>query len=64
MQSMCPICRHSQRCAIDESLRAGRDLRSLADEVGVDTRAQRPGASIAREARCLGYGHILLVQRS
>jgi hypothetical protein len=41
MQSMCPICRHSQRPSIDESLRAGRELRSLADEVGVDTRALR-----------------------
>jgi hypothetical protein len=36
MQSMCPICRHSQRSSIDESLRAGRDLRSLADEYGLE----------------------------
>jgi hypothetical protein len=41
MQSMCPICRHSQRSSIDESLRAGRELRTLADEFGVRTTALR-----------------------
>jgi hypothetical protein len=41
MQSMCPICRHSQRCAIDENLRAGGDLRPLADEFGVRITALR-----------------------
>jgi hypothetical protein len=35
MQSMCPICHHSQRSSIDESLRSGGDLRPLADEFGV-----------------------------
>jgi hypothetical protein len=39
MQSMCPICRHSQRSSIDESLRAGRELHTLADEFGVRTTA-------------------------
>jgi hypothetical protein len=39
MQSMCPICRHSQRSAIDEHLRAGRELRSLVDEFGLRTPA-------------------------
>jgi hypothetical protein len=26
MQSMCPVCHHSQRTVLDEYLRAGRDL--------------------------------------
>jgi hypothetical protein len=38
---MCPISRHSQRPSIDENLRAGRDLRTLADEFGVRTGALR-----------------------
>jgi hypothetical protein len=37
MYSMCPICRHSQRTSIDESLRAGRDLRTLANEFALRT---------------------------
>jgi hypothetical protein len=41
MQSMCAICRHSQRTSIDENLRAGRDLRTLADEFGVRTTSLR-----------------------
>ena len=35
MQSMCPICRHSQRTLIDERLRAGHHLRVIANEFGV-----------------------------
>ena len=41
MQAICLVCRHSQRAVIDQSLRAGQDLRSLSDAFGVDTRALR-----------------------
>ena len=41
MQPMCAICRHSQRQTIDQNLRAGRDLRTLADEFGVRASALR-----------------------
>jgi hypothetical protein len=41
MQALCPICQHSQRTSIDESLRAGRELRTLADEFGVRTTSLR-----------------------
>ena len=41
MRGHCQVCQHSMRGAIDEHLRAGRDLRSLSDEFGVLTRALR-----------------------
>ena len=41
MQAMCAICRHSQRQTIDRDLRAGRELRPLADEFGMRITALR-----------------------
>ena len=41
MHGLCLVCESSQRATIDEYLRAGRDLRSLADEFGLHTRALR-----------------------
>jgi hypothetical protein len=41
MRGHCELCRHSMRGVIDEHLRAGRDVRSLADEYGLETRAIR-----------------------
>jgi hypothetical protein len=41
MLTLCPLCTHSQRPSIDQALRAGRDLRALADEFGVRTAALR-----------------------
>lgn len=37
MHGLCTICAHSQRTLIDESLRAGHDLRSLANEFALRT---------------------------
>ena len=41
MYSMCSICRHSQRTSIDESLRAGGDVRSVANEYALEVRTLR-----------------------
>ena len=41
MRGLCQVCHHSQRSVINEYLSAGRDLRSLADAYGLDTRALR-----------------------
>jgi hypothetical protein len=41
MRGLCQVCHHSQRSVIDAHLSAGRDLRSLADAYGLDTRALR-----------------------
>jgi hypothetical protein len=41
MYRMCLVCESSVRATVDEELRRGRDLRSLADEVGLPTRALR-----------------------
>jgi hypothetical protein len=41
MYRLCCVCESSQRASIDDHLRYGRDLRSLADEVGLPTRALR-----------------------
>ena len=41
MRGLCSVCHHSMRGVIDERLSSGRDLRSLADEYGLDVRALR-----------------------